>query len=178
MPQGKGRILSWVGRRFSQGLHTWSLHQRFRCTDAMSFWTEASSLPIRCAQAIVMVDVFHQIPDAVAFLEEPPGVSRLTGRAHGWSRGLRRFQIVYSELHQEPIDTGANELSFPGLGPFVWPLCPPWIEFERDHELFRRRYTDLKLMDITGKSPSCTFCPGVFHKAVRPGLPLRCIQRH
>jgi SAM-dependent methyltransferase len=158
VPQGKGRILelgSGAGflKDFIPGLLT---SEVFRCTDA-DVVLDGRHLPFRSGvlKAIVMVDVFHHIPDAGAFLEEasrclaPYGVVLMV---EPWVTPFSRF--VYSKLHHEPIDTGANEWSFPRSGPLSSANSAlPWIVFERDHELFRRRFTDLKLMDITVEKP-------------------------
>jgi SAM-dependent methyltransferase len=106
-------------------------------------------------KAIVMVDVFHHIPDAESFLREAARCLRPGGKVlmvEPWITTWSKF--VYTYLHHEPIDAGAAGWSFSPSGPLSGAnTALPWIVFERDRELFESESFQLVIKDITIEKP-------------------------
>jgi len=106
-------------------------------------------------KAIVMVDVFHHIPDAEAFLMESLRCLRPGGKVlmvEPWVTTWSTF--VYSRLHHEPFDPSAKSWSFPPSGPLSGANSAlPWIVFERDRRLFESIYPQLAIECITVEKP-------------------------
>jgi SAM-dependent methyltransferase len=113
---------------------------------------DGRALPFRAGsvRAVVMVDVFHHIPDARRFLSEAARVLRAGGRvvmiepwATAWSR------LIYRHLHHEPFEPRAAQWSFPETGPLSGANgALPWIVFQRDRQIFERDYPELALREI------------------------------
>lgn len=106
-------------------------------------------------RAVVMVDVFHHIPDAELFLSEAQRCLCSEGRilmiepwVTAWSR------LVYRYLHHEPFDPEAKEWCFPSSGPLSGANSAlPWIVFDRDRGHFERKFPELCVHEILIEMP-------------------------
>ncbi len=104
-------------------------------------------LPDDSVAAILMLNVFHHLPDPAAFLREASRVLKLGGRvvlvepAHTmlWKR-------LYPLFSPEPYDETTPNWGFPPAGRFSGANVPQaWIVFERDRTLFEREFPELSL---------------------------------
>lgn len=136
---------------------------------------DARQLPFadKSLRAIVMVDVFHHVPDVAAFLDEaqralaPGGVIAMLEPWHtSWSN------FIYRRLHSEPFVPETPGWTFPETGPLSGANgALPWIVFERDREKFAKNFPGLKLKNITLDYPfSYLFSGGVSLRALLPGV--------
>jgi SAM-dependent methyltransferase len=123
----------------------------FYC-EAIQSVIDARKLPFRdgALRAIVMTDVMHHIPDIEAFLGEAQRTLRSGGRllmVEPWVSTWSTF--IYKRFHSEPFLPEASAWSFPATGPLSGANgALPWIVFDRDMEIFRRRYPTLQLVGI------------------------------
>ena len=131
-------------------------------------------LPIKSnrLRAIVMVDVFHHLPDAARFLSEGARCVKTGGAVimiepwiTGWS------QPVYRYLHHEPFDPDSPVWKLPAGGPLsIANSALPWIVFQRDR---KRLEADLPQWRIKQTRPHTPFSyllsGGVSFKSFLPG---------
>jgi SAM-dependent methyltransferase len=127
----------------------------------------------RSLRALVMVDVFHHIPDAGAFLQEASRCLEPGGRilmVEPWVTAWSRW--VYARLHHEPFDPGAGSWSFPASGPLSGANSAlPWIVFQRDRPLFDERCPGLAIEGITLERPlTYLLSGGVSLRSLMPGF--------
>lgn len=124
-------------------------------------------------KAIVMVDVFHHIPDVKAFLQEAVRCLRPGGRIlmvepwiTPWSKA------VYKHLHHEPMDTEVKRWEFPKTGPLSGANSAlPWIVFERDREAFSSEFPFLKIGNIgVGQPFTYLLSGGLSYRSLMPGF--------
>jgi SAM-dependent methyltransferase len=102
-------------------------------------------------RAIVMLDVLHHLPKVKRFFLEaqrcikPGGVVVMVEPwLTSWSK------IVYRYLHQEPFRPEAKGWHFPVGGPLSQANSAlPWIVFQRDVTLFKRRFPLWRIEEIT-----------------------------
>jgi SAM-dependent methyltransferase len=106
-------------------------------------------------KAIVMVDVFHHIPNVQAFLAEAVRCLMPGGKVlmvEPWITAWSRF--VYTRLHHEPINVMAEDWSFPACGPLSGANSAlPWIVFERDRRIFESKFPLLIIESILVEKP-------------------------
>ena len=117
----------------------------------------ATKLPFRdlSLRAILMLNVFHHIPDVAAFLSEaerclaPKGRLLIIDQHSGMIS-----KHIYRHLHFEPYDRITPDWSFKSEGPLSGANgALPWIVFQRDHDRFARRYPSLELLSYRPHSP-------------------------
>jgi len=128
----------------------------FMCPD-IQLVLDARSLPFAsgCLKAIVMVDVFHHIPDSRVFLAEARRCLRSGGSVvmiepwvSTWSR------LIYSHLHHEPFDPAAKQWIFPDSGPLSGANgALPWIIFQRDRLKFESEFPELEIRTVRPSMP-------------------------
>ena len=124
-------------------------------------------------KAIVMVDVFHHIPDVEAFLREASRCLMPGGKilmVEPWVTTWSSF--VYTHLHHEPFDTRAQSWLFPESGPLSGANSAlPWIVFERDRRLFESIFPEFAVNRITVEKPFVYLLSGgVSLRSLIPGF--------
>lgn len=136
--------------------------------------------PTASVRAIVMVDVFHHIPDAAAFLREAARVLRPGGIIamwEPWNTPWSRF--VYQRMHHEPFDPHRQEWDFPAGGPLSSANgALPWMVFARDHGRLGREFPNLHLESLCLDHPfSYIASGGISLRSLAPGLAYRPLRR-
>ncbi len=123
--------------------------------------------------AIVMVDVFHHLPDVRAFLGEAqrclkPGgkVTMVEPWITPWSR------VIYRHVHHEPLDQHAVQWAFLRTGPLSGAnIALPWIVFHRDRQKFERLFAGLAIEKIVVEMPfRYLLSGGVSLRSLMPGI--------
>ena len=122
--------------------------------------------PDLSVDAFFMIDVFHHVADASAFLKEmdrclKPGghIVMIEPANTGWGR------LIWQNFHHEPFDPSAGWALPPG-GPLSTANgALPWIVFKRDAALFRSEFPDLQVKNISYLAP--------FRYLISGGLSLR-----
>jgi len=137
----------------------------------------ALPFPGSSLRALVMVDVFHHIPDAEEFLREASRCLEPGGRilmVEPWVTSWSRF--VYARLHHEPFDPVAQSWSFPASGPLSGANSAlPWIVFQRDRALFDERCPGLAIKGIAVERPlTYMLSGGVSLRTLMPGFTYGC----
>lgn len=129
------------------GVITTDLHLKGSIDRVMS--ADRLDFPDTSVSGIVMLNVFHHLPDPRAFLREasrvllPGGRAVLIEPAHTalWKRLYRLFS-------EEPYDEHATEWGFQPKGRFSGANVPQaWIVFERDHDRYAREFPNLALRE-------------------------------
>lgn len=120
--------------------------------------------------AIMMLNVFHHIPKPHAFLKEAQRTLVKGGKiimTEPANSALGR--LIYKNFHHEPFEeTGGREIEAGN------PLSNsnqalPYIYFERDLDLFRTDYPNLKIVSVKYHSPfSYVISGGVSRSAMLP----------
>jgi SAM-dependent methyltransferase len=127
-------------------------------------------------KAVLMVDVFHHIPDVDMFLIEAVRCLRAGGTilmVEPWITPWSSF--VYTHIHHEPVDMKVKQWSFPVLGPLSGANSAlPWIVFERDRRLFELRYPGLSIKNIKVEKPFVYLLSGgISLRSIMPGITYR-----
>ena len=135
---------------------------------------DARALPFAegSLRAILMVDVFHHIPNVREFLREaertlaPGGVIAMW---EPWNTPWSR--LIYRKLHHEPFEPCAADWSFPAAGPLSGANgALPWIVFERDKAVFEEEFPGLKMETLRRDYPfSYLVSGGASLRALAPG---------
>lgn len=125
---------------------------------------DATRLPFADAslRAILMLNVFHHIPDADAFLSEAERCLASGGRIFmidqhvGWIS-----RPVLAHGHHEPFDAETREWRFRSDGPLRSANgALAWIVFRRDRALFEARHPGLRLERYEPHTPLRYFLAG------------------
>lgn len=135
---------------------------------------DACTLPFASAslKAILMVDVFHHIPDVSQFLSEasrclrPGGVMvMIEPWVSPWSR------LVWGRLHHEPFNPDAGAWRLPKAGPLSGANSAlPWMVFERDRGMLARDFPGLRPETVSLGYPfSYLLSGGVSLRSLAPG---------
>ncbi len=123
-------------------------------------------------RAILMVNVFHHIPDVTSFLHEAgrcivPGGTILL--IEPWNTSWSK--LIYKYLHHEPFLPDAIEWALEQVGPLSGGNdALPWIVFSRDRQRFCEEFQDWKIELIR------PFCP--FRYLLSGGMSLRSLAPH
>jgi SAM-dependent methyltransferase len=116
----------------------------------------AISMPFKAGslRSILLVDALHHVPDPGAFFSEATRCVKSGGRClmvEPWNTGWSRW--IYNHLHHETFDIN-GKWSIPVIGPLSGANgALPWILFERDREIFSRRFPEWKISGITPMMP-------------------------
>jgi SAM-dependent methyltransferase len=104
---------------------------------------------------IVMVDVFHHIPDVRMFFSEAARCVKPGGRVvmnEPWVSLWSSF--VYKYLHHEPFLPDKADWRFPSSGPLSGANSAlPFIVFQRDHKIFERDFPQWRIRKIYLHTP-------------------------
>lgn len=119
---------------------------------------------------IVMLNVFHHIPNPHLFLKEaertllPGGKIIMVEPANS---ALGRF--IYKRFHHEPFDENGPREIKAGNPLSHSNQALPYIYFERDIDLFKKEYPSLKIVSVKYHSPfSYVISGGVSRSAMLP----------
>lgn len=122
--------------------------------------------------SIMLLNVFHHIPNPHLFLQEAQrtlvagGIVIMTEPANSW---LGRF--IYKRFHHEPFDENGGRAIAAGKPLSNSNQALPYIYFERDRELFDKLYPHLQIRSITYHSPlTYIVSGGVARSAMLPGF--------
>lgn len=119
------------------------------------FYGENMPFENESLDGIVMIDVFHHIPDSRGFLSEANRVLKKNGKlvmSEPWNSPWGKF--IYQNFHHEPFEptsekwTIINEGSLSGANGAL-----PWIVFKRDRLQFEAEYPDLEIEFIIQHTP-------------------------
>ena len=117
----------------------------------------ALALPLRdrSVGALLMVDVFHHVPDSARFLAEMARVVRPGGRILMIEPAHTPFsRFIYRRFHHEPFEPGVADWKLPAGGPrSMSNQALPWVVFCRDRERFEREFPALRLRRLRLHTP-------------------------
>ncbi len=135
--------------------------------------------PSESQNAILLLDVFHHLPDVNKFFQEALRTLVVGGRivmiepwVTAWSRK------AYSYLNHEPIKPKIKNWQFNSSGPLSGSnQALPWIVFCRDKERFELNYPQLKIIKIQPMMPfryilsgglsTWVSLPGIFYSMIK-----------
>jgi SAM-dependent methyltransferase len=176
VPSGEGRVLELGSGAGFLGEFVPDLvaSEVFFCP-FVNIILDGCSLPFAegSLKAIVMVDVFHHIPDIEAFLKEAARCLRKGGKVlmvEPWVTTWSTF--VYKNLHHEPFNARAQGWSFLKSGPLSSSNSAlPWIVFERDRIRFKAIFRQFAINNIIIEKP-CVYIlsGGVSLRGLMPGF--------
>jgi SAM-dependent methyltransferase len=118
---------------------------------------DATRLPFadESVRAILMMNVFHHIPDVEAFLREanrclkPGGRVFILDQTVGWLS-----KIMLGKLHHEPFRPDATSWRFDSTGPLSGANgALAWIVFQRDRKRFESLFPGLRIAQYQPHSP-------------------------
>ena len=121
-------------------------------------------MPLKHAsvRALVMLDVFHHIPQPATFLARAADILKPGGRLimiEPWVTSWSRF--VYRYLHHEPFDPEAKDWHIQKGGPLTSANSAlPWIVFDRDRQKFEDRFHQWQIKKISLHTPFCYLLSG------------------
>jgi SAM-dependent methyltransferase len=183
IPQAAGPVLE-IGsgpgflERFVPGLITSEIFYLpgIGCVqDAQSLGLASQSL-----KAILMVDVFHHIPDARAFLSEASRCLRPGGvlaMIEPWNTPWSAF--VYCNFHHEAFEPRAARWEFESSGPLSGANgALPWIIFKRDVGQFQKEYPSLQIEKLRPIMPfRYLVSGGLSRPSFAPAFSFRMLSR-
>jgi SAM-dependent methyltransferase len=109
----------------------------------------------RSLRAILMLNVFHHIPDCAAFLREasrclvPGGRVFMVDQYPGWLS-----TPIFRYAHHEGFAPDAADWAFPSSGPLSDANgALAWIVFERDRDRFAREFPSLEVTRFAPHTP-------------------------
>lgn len=125
------------------------------------------------ADSVVMMNVFHHIPDIHKFLSEVARVLRVGGRLimiEPWVTNWSNW--IYTRFHHEITDKDMDDWVFRSSGPLSGAnQALPWIVFERDVQIFKQRYQNLSIRKKQIFMPLAYLLGGGFSlRAALPGF--------
>jgi SAM-dependent methyltransferase len=111
--------------------------------------------PDRSLRFLAMLNVFHHIADAEAFLREcqrclrPGGRILIVDQHPGWIS-----HWILAHVHHEPYDPTARDWSFPTTGPLSGANgALAWIVFQRDRSRFEQSFPGLRIESVRPHTP-------------------------
>jgi len=147
--------------------------EAFPCS-GVDMVVDARALPFAndSLRAILMVDVFHHIPNVAEFLHEAQRTLAPGGIVAMWEPWNTPWsRLIYGKLHPEPFEPEAADWSFPVSGPLSGANgALPWMVFERDNARFAKEFSGLKREKLRLDYPfSYLVSGGVSMRALAPG---------
>lgn len=118
---------------------------------------DATAMPFADAslRTILMLNVFHHIPDAEAFLREcqrclqPGGRVLIVDQHMGWIS-----RPILQHLHHEACDPAAKDWKFQSTGPLSSANgAMAWMVFQRDRQRFEALFPGLELLGYRPHTP-------------------------
>ena len=182
IPHGGGAILEiGSGGGFLKEYYRDALTSEVFFTPHVDVVFNAMTMPFRAAsvRAILMVDVLHHIPEPALFFGEAARCMAKGGRClliEPWNTSWARW--VYQHLHHEPFNPDGG-WSIPSAGPLSGANgALPWILFERDCSLFRRRFPEWRISLVTPMMPFVYLLSGgVSLRSLMPEWSYQLIRR-
>jgi SAM-dependent methyltransferase len=103
---------------------------------------------------IFMVDTMHHIPDAEKFLNEVDRVLAKKGKLIMIEPANSLWgKFIYKNFHHEPFDLN-GDWTIPDKGPLSGAnIALPWIIFERDKSIFKEKFPNLIIDNISYINP-------------------------
>ena len=143
---------------------------------------DGQSMPFRTAslRAVVMLDVFHHIPQPASFLSQAADIIKPGGcliMIEPWVTAWSRF--VYRYLHHEPFDPEVKDWHFQKGGPLTGAnQALPWIVFDRDRRKFEERFPEWQVKKINLHTPFCyVLSGGLSFKSLLPAAAYSLCRR-
>jgi len=136
--------------------------------DATEMNFEANSL-----DGIVMVNVFHHIPDSEKFLNEANRVLKVGGKIVMVEPGYSKWSNwVYNKFHHEPFDPTMKNWKFESTGPMSSSnQALPYIVFDRDQKIFEQKFPSFQIKRKYYHTPlSYLLSGGVSMKSLVPSF--------
>lgn len=145
--------------------------------------TRAEQLPFSDSSlaAIVVTNVLHHIKKPRDFFAESIRVLKPSGdilMIEPW--GGPWAQFIYSHLHSEPFEKQAEnwELSENSSEQEQANNALPWIIFERDIDIFKEEFPELKILEIKPFMPFLFLCSGGIGTRISfPSASFRLLER-
>jgi SAM-dependent methyltransferase len=158
IPPGEGQVVEiGSGAGFLKEFYPTAITSEVFPSVNIDIVCNATSMPFKAdaLRTLLLVDVLHHVADPVAFFSEALRCIRAGGRClmvEPWNTGWSRW--IYTHLHHEPFDVnGAWALPVTG-GPLSTANgALPWILFDRDREIFSRRFPEWRITGITPMMP-------------------------
>lgn len=157
IPEGHGHVAEvGSGAGFLNALYSTVITSEVFYSVNVDIVYNAMSMPFKAAslRALLLVDALHHVPDPGAFFSEATRCVKSGGRClmvEPWNTGWSRW--IYTHVHHEPFDVN-GEWTIPVTGPLSGANgALPWILFERDRNLFSRRFPEWKISGITPMMP-------------------------
>jgi SAM-dependent methyltransferase len=124
-------------------------------------------------RGIVMLDVFHHLPDIRRFFSEANACIKPNGvivMIEPWTTRWSRW--VYKYLHHEPFDPAtATWHFFAGDPSHRANSALPWIVFERDKQEFEQQFSYWQIKEIKLRTPFCYLLSGgISFRSLMPGF--------
>ena len=136
------------------------------CFDARRLPFKPNSL-----KGIVMLNVFHHIPSAGAFLSDAQRCLKCGGVVVMIEPWITVWShLIYKLLHHEATDTSQQGWDFESSGPLSGAnQALPWIIFQRDRILFKRQFSHFRIEAVRPHTPLRYLASGgLSHKATAP----------
>ena len=113
---------------------------------------------------LVLVNVFHHIPNVYHFLQKASGVIKTGGRIvmiEPWMTTWSRW--IYANFHHETLDANVRDWDFTASGPMSGSnQALPWIVFSRDRQKFEYKFPNLVIKEIKPIMPLSYLLSGGF----------------
>jgi SAM-dependent methyltransferase len=129
---------------------------------------------------IVMVDVFHHLPDVRMFLTEAARCIKPGGHIVMNEPWCTKWSwLIYKYLHYEPFLPKSKIWHFPVGGPLSQANSAlPWIVFHRDRNIFERDFPQLRIKALRLHTPfSYLLSGGLVMDRLVPGLFFKFCRR-
>lgn len=157
IPSGDGAILEiGCGGGFLKEMQPGIIASEVFPTPGADVVLDGRELPFSesSLRAVLMVDVFHHLPEPAAFLREASGCVRPGGAClmiEPWNTGWGRW--VFRHLHHEPFEPEGG-WTIPASGPLSGANgALPWILLERDRDIFHERFPEWQISRIQPLMP-------------------------